>query len=126
MKSKLIFSLIALSAILLLAFVMADEQNLIQNNSNASSEKTIKNMTFGQCVADAVKIKQECFEQQQQTYKTCLNASKTGKDKQAAKTCLSDGKQAKNSCKTSFKDAKKICIQQTKPNFWQRMRFAFV
>lgn len=92
----------------------------IQNNSN-----NVKNMTFGQCVSDAAKLRNDCYAQGKQTLKNCTQASKQTKNKLEAKACQSSGKNASKVCQQTFKDSKQTCIQETKPGFWQRMRYSF-
>lgn len=84
-----------------------------------------KNMTYGQCVSDAAKLKNDCYKEGKNKGELCINNSEMAKrPKDVTKQCKVDYKSDIKACKQNFKDAKKTCIQETKPNFWQKMRYS--
>jgi len=117
-----------------MVIVLAENDTVISGNGNdnvnfviSTNDNTTNtnNMTFGKCVVDAVKLRQDCYSQNKNVSKECINTAKVGKDKKQARTCLSDYKQSKKSCMASFKEAKITCIQTYKPKFWARMKSKF-
>jgi len=127
MKKELTIFLVAICFVALIAVVI-----MAENGSNVKNEtdfvirnNNTSNMTFGKCVAEAAKLRQECFAEDKNISKQCADAAKLGKDKKQEKQCLSDYKENKKNCKSSFKEAKKTCIQIYKPGFWERIRYTF-
>ena len=94
-------------------------------NANNQNSNNLSNMTFGKCVVEAAKLRQGCYTEDKNVSKQCADTAKSGKDKQAEKTCASEYKADKKICKVSFKEAKKTCVQTYKPGFWARMRYTF-
>ncbi|MFA5953432.1 MAG: hypothetical protein WC812_02470 [Candidatus Pacearchaeota archaeon] len=113
MKKELIILFVAMSFIVLVsATVMAEDDSDFENSS--------KNMTFGNCVAQASQVRQECYQDNKNILEQC-NASNLDKDRNVSKQCSSDYKETKKNCKINFKESKTSCIQTYKPNFWERM-----
>jgi hypothetical protein len=98
-----------------------EENCTAKNNTN-------KNMTFGKCVSDSAKTKNDCYSQVKDQAKYCLQTAKNQtaqKDKRAsARQCDSDYKTSLKTCKEGFKSAKTDCMK-IKHGFFERMRAAF-
>lgn len=125
-KNKLKGLTISLFAILLVTLmvtiVMAENDSNIGNNSYINNSNK---MTFGKCVSDAAQIRQGCYEIEKSISKQCVNIANLTKDKNKETQCFSDYKESKKNCKSIFKEAKVTCIQIYKPNFWEKMQYAF-
>jgi len=115
---KIIFACaISLLLIFSLSFAIAGKNNL-------NSDKTGK-MTYGLCVSNLTKEKNECFKETQGKYRICesdiRNLTKSLKEnnqtlnkteiKKLRENCLSDFKKKLKICKENFKQQKEVCRQ---------------
>lgn len=104
--------------VLSIGFVLAEKP--ADAGSAPDNANVTKNMTFGQCVTEAAKIKNTCFGNALTNRENCANNS----DNPAkTKQCRNDYKKEKKQCKAEFKSAKKTCIQKTKPKLWEKIRY---
>lgn len=114
---------IAIAMIFLLlavAVIAADESAEKIRASKDDTNQT--NQTFGQCVSEAAKARNTCYDTAKSDKETCL--STVVDDKNAAKKCNADYKQEKKSCKAEFKAAKDDC-KRLKHNFFDTMKASF-
>lgn len=115
-----------LVSIVLFLFVgsagMVIAQNNENNNSNAGRGSEI-NMTYGQCVVEAVGIKNICYDTVKGIRGECITT--VGNDTAQTKKCKNDYKTDMKKCKADFKTSKKECIMKTKPGIWARIRYSF-
>jgi len=129
MKKDLMILLVAICFVALMAVVVIAENDSDTTNTNfvisGNNASNASNMTFGKCVAEVAKLRQGCYAEDKNISKQCVSTAKAGKDKKAAKTCVSSYKESKKGCKVSFQEAKITCIQTYKPGFWERMRYTF-
>ena len=119
MNKTMIMLSFGILLVLSLSFALAEKPADVGIVKNADGNGTAKNMTFGQCVTEAVKIKNACFEAAQTKRQSCMNETNADNAK-----CRNDYKKEKKQCKADFKSAKKACIQTTKPRLWERMRYS--
>lgn len=131
MKKKLAFVIFSIF-ILAIAMTMAAQQNShSRNNSqNSSYYSNSSNSTnwghnssrinYGLCIANATKVKNECFKQSQQDYRNCLqiirnNTNHTDINRTLMRNqradCRTIYRQELNLCKTQFKENKLACNQ---------------
>ncbi len=82
------------------------------------ADKVVKNMTYGSCVSENAKVKNDCFASVKEARKSCLmNASDSS-------VCKTDYKKDLKQCKIDFKTSKKEC-KKIKHNFVETAQSAF-
>lgn len=125
---KILFALIAFAIVLSFAFLVSAVKNESEDNiSSEISDATLpaeieppKNWTFGQCVKEGVRMRQDCYKNCSDRQKTCAGA---GTGKEAKKQCKANYKSEKGLCKTTFKAAKLEC-KKIKHNFFETLRYS--
>lgn len=80
------------------------------------------NVTYGSCVSDAAKVKNDCYASVKTQRASCVNGTE---DKTVAKQCVKDYTSGKKLCKVDFKKAKKDSCGKIKAGFLERARYAF-
>ncbi|MEK6910534.1 MAG: hypothetical protein AABW82_02065 [Nanoarchaeota archaeon] len=114
---KIVFMLISFVFLVsLFSLVMAEKSD----NDSAKMEradKVGKNMTYGSCVSENAKVKNECYVAVKNARASCLlNASDSDLCQPAYKKDLKQ-------CKTDFKASKKEC-KKIKHNFFETVRYS--
>lgn len=122
MKSEIIALTFVFFILILSTLIISAKDNVSEMETNNDNSTQAKNMTYGQCVVEAVQIKNLCYESVKQTKQDCINNSVKNSTK--IKKCKTDIKKSTKQCKTEFKTAKKECVQKTKPRFFERMRYS--
>lgn len=142
MKKTLLSLLMIVIVLALLVFVWAEETNTLTNQTENNitvispgiSNETVKNLTYGLCVTNLTKSRNQCYKstdeiirncKQNKTEMSCNNTEKGICKKEArglVADCGKNYKDAKNSCKQQFKDSKVVC-KQYKKTFADRIRF---
>jgi hypothetical protein len=128
-KTILIAALLLVFGMLALSFAMAEQSsdNGTGNNDDVNESgnpnliaKTPGNGTYGQCVAAAAKLRNECYASMKNISASCsANTTRAERAK-----CLADSKKDMASCKADFKSIKGEC-RKIKHNFFETMRYAF-
>lgn len=121
-KIILLVSFVMLLGMMSLVIAAKPEMNnSVKVNDSVKMEKAdkvVKNMTYGACVSENAKMKNDCFASVKEARSNCLvNASDSS-------MCKADYKKNLNQCKTVFKNAKKEC-KKIKHNFIETARYAF-
>jgi hypothetical protein len=89
------------------------------NVMHVSNAGGVANMTFGRCVSEAAKLRNDCYKSAVTQAKTCITGA--AKDKNASKQCKQTAKDGANQCKNIFKDTKKTQCGQIKARFLERL-----
>ncbi len=126
---------------MLLAFslVMAANENANQNagksenktlneteNKNVSEKPENKTLNYGQCVTAGVDIKNTCYRAAKDKQDSCKQVAANATSKKAETTkCRNTYNQEMKHCKTDFKAAKTECARLTKPDFFEKLKYAF-
>lgn len=132
MKKILILGVLAFIFVLSLGFVFAAENKSNEKNNSLLNKsvvgdnlnKTAKNMTYGQCVSDFAKIKNQCYADAKNLSSDCGGKDLKNMSKTENEVCKADVKNAVNQCKKEFKAAKQEC-KKIKHNFFETMSVMF-
>jgi hypothetical protein len=110
-----------------LVFASAAEQGKNRTGNETDKETTgVKNMTYGQCVSEAAKVKNTCYSGIKTIYQQCKDNAKNQTDsKTASKQCNADYKKSMAQCKSDFKGTKKQECAKIKHNFLETMGSMF-
>lgn len=93
------------------------------NETEVTADKAVKNMTYGACVSDAAKIKNDCYGTVKAALANCTAPAEiTYADKKACKVTY---KKDKKQCKTDFKSTKKTECGKIKATFMEKLRYSF-
>ena len=95
-------------------------------NDNKSGDETkvsnaggVANMTYGRCVSEAAKLRNDCYKSSATQSKTCITGA--AKDKNTSNQCRQTAKDGKGQCKLSFKETKKTACGQIKAMFMEKL-----
>ncbi len=118
---KTIF-LIAFAFVLIFAFSFAVSADKDNETGKANVTAIVeKNMTYGQCVSENAKIKNDCYV----SVKDVLASCKVNATNVQIKQCNMDYKKDLAQCKAIFKSAKKAECGKIKANWFTKARYAF-
>ncbi|MDO8460360.1 MAG: hypothetical protein Q7S74_04580 [Nanoarchaeota archaeon] len=114
---KIVFMLISFVFLVsLFSLVMAAKPEM--NNSELKAYKAEKNMTYGSCVSENAKVKNECYVAVKNARASCLLNASDGA------VCKADYKKDLKQCKADFKASKKEC-KKIKHSFFETTRYTF-
>lgn len=128
-KNLIVLTIAGLFLIAMLSFALAakgGESNLsnleVKNNVSEvlQEAKEVKNVTFGACVSDAAKQKNDCYALAKESRSSCLNNSV---DKATTKKCKTAYDGEIKQCKGAFKGVKNEC-KKIKHSFWESAKVA--
>jgi len=128
MKKTLLMLVLVFAVIGMLSFAMAQqpEDNDTDGKANKSANETAKNMTYGQCVMAAAKVKNTCYADVKNASEACKADAENATDsKNASKDCINTYKQDKKQCKADFKSTKRTECGKIKHNIFQTIGYAF-
>jgi len=119
MKTKLFVLLAGLMLFASICLAIAAKPEASDNSvENSASNQDAKNQTYGQCVSENTKIKNDCYSLVKGEYGLCKDNATL------AKECKNTYKKDMGQCKADFKVAKKEC-KKIKHNFSETIRYAF-
>jgi uncharacterized protein YjdB len=116
----------AIVLIAVLPFVLAKDKadvTTVDISSNETQEANATKQTYGACVSEAAKVKNQCYQDAKEAFETCSNNAADSKE--TKKTCKTTAKDGLKKCKSDFKAAKKECAKTTKLKFFEKMKYAF-
>ena len=106
-----------------IVFVLVLAGLVMAKDNDTAVTQSAKNMTYGQCVVEGVRLKNTCYDTAKQVRADCT-ANATGIAERT--TCRVDYNKDMRTCKMDLRAAKKSCIQKAKPQLWERLRYSLI